>query len=887
MKIHTLLYVCIAFVFILFSKISADTPAQTDTFTINLQFDRIEKPPKCFTSHKSIVRPKIGLALSGGGARGFAQVGVLKVFEEYNIPIDIIVGTSMGSIVGGLYAAGYSASEIEKIAQNVEWQHIMSDKPPRTNLFVGQKQERSKIILQIRFKGKKIDIPKAITPGQRLLSVLTNLTIGADFQSGSDFDNLRIPFRAVACDLLTGNKILLDHGNLATAMKASSAIPLLIEPVPLDGMLLADGGLVNNIPVDEVAKFKVDIIIAVDTVSDLNEASELNVPWKIADQVTTIMQQEKNKIQRQQADVLIQPKIEKRKSDNFKNVDELIRSGEQAARKVVPKILQLIKEKQNFFSNDTEFSFIKIEKIKLPEPIEALTDSVINTFKFQKLSDIYNCMTKIYQTGYFQDIKAQCLLENDTLHVNLKMQLNPTFQHITFLNNTVFSDSLLLAQIKSPIGVPINHLMAENDIFNLQKFYHSRGYTFMSVSEVKIKNDTLFITLNEGKISSINVMGNHRTKDFVIFREIPLKQGDFFNINKIKIGLDNIYSTNLFKTVSIDVDKDEKDQAIININIEEKAFTILRFSYRYNLERKNKTLFEVTEENFLGMGNPLSFQVQYGARDRLVSFKYRSDRILNTFLTNSVHVYLQENDYFVYHGSDKTGEYRQRDKGLAFSIGQQIERLGIFSVITSVRNVEIKPIYGKGFPVGNYDIKTIELQSIVDTQDKFPFPNYGKYYFFQYKISSAKFLNSQISYFKLFSSLDYFTTFLKRNTIHIKTLWGTSDLSTPFFEFFSLGGRSSFLGLYEKEIIGRHVIEGSLEYRYRFPFGFPFDVYLSVRYDFGGAWKKYVEDIRSEDFFHGFGGQLSTNTPVGPISFAVGKASNKKYVFYFNAGFEF
>ena len=154
-------------------------------------------------------RPKIGLALSGGGARGFAQIGVLQVLEENNIPIDAIVGTSIGSIVGGLYSAGYSPDQIENITENIDWTSIMVDTPPRTNLFVAQKQERGRAILQIRFKGTKIELPRAITPGQKLSSILTNLTLRADFQTSLNFDQLKIPFRALACDLITGRKVLL------------------------------------------------------------------------------------------------------------------------------------------------------------------------------------------------------------------------------------------------------------------------------------------------------------------------------------------------------------------------------------------------------------------------------------------------------------------------------------------------------------------------------------------------------------------------------------------------------------------------------------------------------------------------------------------------------
>ena len=284
---------------------------------IFLKYGKTEKSRYCFIPYKQLQRPKIGLALSGGGARGFAQIGILQVLEEHNIPIDFIVGTSIGSIIGGLYAAGYSPDQIVEITKIIDWANIMVDKPPRTNLFIAQKQESGKAILQLRFSGTTLSIPQAITPGQKLTSILNSLTLRAGFQTSSNFDQLKIPFRALACDLVTGHKVLLKDGNLAEAMRSSTAVPLLFEPVTRNNMMLVDGGLINNIPVDEVRELGADLVIALDTSSELNEKSNLKVPWKVADQVTSIMQAEKNKNQRVAADVLIQPELSDFKSDNF------------------------------------------------------------------------------------------------------------------------------------------------------------------------------------------------------------------------------------------------------------------------------------------------------------------------------------------------------------------------------------------------------------------------------------------------------------------------------------------------------------------------------------------------------------------------------------------
>ncbi len=855
--------------------------------TLSLEYDQVVSPSYYFAPHKIIKRKKIGLALSGGGARGFAQIGVLQVLEENDIPIDIIVGSSMGSIIGGLYASGYSPEEIEKISQNINWSTIMVDMPPRTNLFIGQKQERGRAILQVRFKGFKPTIPRAITPGQKLTSILTNLTLKANYPSSSNFDQLKIRFRSLACDLITGQKVLFKQGNLAEVMKASSAVPLLFTPVAIDTLLLVDGGLVNNIPIDEVKTFNVDLVIGVDTVSKLRDKSKLQAPWEIADQVTTIMQREKNAQQRTKADVLIQVNLDDYKSDSFQQIKQIIESGRKEALKHIDQIKKLF-QSDNCKEYSTENYKIKELNIKSDAIFSRILVQRIIDSKFgQYISyhDIYLTLKNIYETGYFDDVQAQVTFEDSLLTVKCQIVSKPTFHTIFFSGNSVFSDSVLKTQIQTEFGKPINYYRSKEDILQIIKLYKENGYALVNINQIKLACDTLKIEIDEGIISSIIMEGNERTKDYVILREFPLKQGDIFNINKANEGLNNIHSTGLFETVTFEVLR-EKPQVQLKIKVKERAFNLIRFSYRYDLERRSKGMIELVDENFLGTGNQSSLNGQYGVKDQLIKFKFRDDRIFKSYMTYNFDLFYSHQKKYNYIDGIQTGEYLQKESGFSFSLGQQIKRLGIFSVIATLNLINVQKSIGYGYPTGKWELKTIALQSIVDTQDQFPFPKTGKYYQFFYKLSSAKFLNSQISFIKLFNSLDLFYTLLKRNTIHPKLFWGTSDLTTPFIEQFRIGGKSSFYGLREDEKIGRHVFVGSLEYRYLFPFGLPVNFYWSIRYDVGAAWKNQL-DINVTDFIHGIGTALELETPLGPISFALGRSSFGKNVFYFSGGFNF
>ncbi|HFE52378.1 MAG TPA: patatin, partial [Bacteroidetes bacterium] len=208
------------------------------------------------------LRARVGIALSGGGVRGIAQIGVLEVLQKHDIPVDVVVGTSMGSVVGGLYAAGLTPQEIWDFARRIRWQEILIDRPPRSHLFLGQKRERERYLIQLRLQGPFLrpDIPLAFTPGQRLTSTLTAAVLSSPFGYQTRFDCLPIRYRALATDLTTGQPVLLAKGNLVEAMRASVSIPLLFTPVQKNDTLLVDGGLVSNIPVEQTYATGADLV---------------------------------------------------------------------------------------------------------------------------------------------------------------------------------------------------------------------------------------------------------------------------------------------------------------------------------------------------------------------------------------------------------------------------------------------------------------------------------------------------------------------------------------------------------------------------------------------------------------------------------------------------
>ncbi len=279
-------------------------------------------------------RPKVGLALSGGGARGAAHIGVLRVLEELNIPIDYIAGTSMGSIVGGLYVSGMTPDEIEAAMLAIDWDHVFQDDPLREDRPFRNKQDDRNYLVGAKpgFNDGKITLPTGLVQGQKFNLILRQLTLPV--RDVQDFDQLSIPFRAVATEITTGDEVVLASGDLAAAMRASMSVPGAFAPVKIDGRLLVDGGISNNMPIDRVREMGADIVIAVNISTPMRPPEEVNNVLKISGQLISILTNRNSQKQLSaltQHDVLITPQLGDITSAEFNRAAEAIPIGAAAA----------------------------------------------------------------------------------------------------------------------------------------------------------------------------------------------------------------------------------------------------------------------------------------------------------------------------------------------------------------------------------------------------------------------------------------------------------------------------------------------------------------------------------------------------------------------------
>jgi NTE family protein len=296
-------------------------------------------------------RPRIGLVLSGGGARGAAHIGVLKVLEEMHIPIDAIAGTSMGAVVGGLYASGLSAKDVERVMTSVDWADAFQDRPARSDLDFRRKLEDQNFLVRfpLGLKSGKFRVPRGLVQGQKLTQILRGLTLPV--ATIQHFDELAIPFRAIATDIVTGERVVMESGDLTTAMRASLSAPGVFAPVEVDGRLLVDGGLSSNLPIDVAREMDVDILIAVDCGFPLLERGKLESVATVSNQMLAILIRRNTELQRKTLhaeDIAIDPALGDFSSLDFGDHVRAMKIGEEGARAQTQRLAALSVDPESF-----------------------------------------------------------------------------------------------------------------------------------------------------------------------------------------------------------------------------------------------------------------------------------------------------------------------------------------------------------------------------------------------------------------------------------------------------------------------------------------------------------------------------------------------------------
>jgi len=861
---------------------------------------------------KVLRRPKVGLVLSGGGARGMAQIGVLKALERHNIPIDMIAATSLGAVVGGLYASGYTPAEIESIAVTTNWDDVLSltEETRRTELFIDQKRAEDRSFLLLRFDGLQPVLPPAVSSGQRLTEFLSTLTLQALYHPDPNFDALRIPFRAVSTDLISGKRVVLFSGSMAEALRASATVPLLFHPVERDGMELIDGGLLSNIPVDVVRNAGCDIVIAVNSTSSLRNKDELSAPWQTADQIMGIMMQLPNEIQLNNADIVITPDIGRHLSSDFGNIDSLIAQGDSTAESQIANLLSLLRSHVPSSPDDT---VLVKNTIMVEKEGESISDSVWTDLRREIDSanvthgDLRRMLQKLYSMGDYETVMANVSVDSSLSRIVINVKENPHVTSFIVKGAHAIPTDEVTEQMFSLYGKPFNYRRASTVMEDLLRLYRQRGYSLARVDTLSFSAETgdLRVVINEGIIHRLDVEGlTHTSEDFVL-HDFPLEVGSLFQIDKAREGLTNIASTALFEYVYVEVGYDAMQPAI-TIRLKERAPRLVRFGLHADNERNLQALVDLRDENLNGAGLELGLTFSGGSRNREAALEFKANRIFNTYLTFNIGGFVSSFDTYTFDDADpsdqrrferiRTGEYSEVRTGGRLVFGTQLERFGNLTAEFTLQNIHIKNIDHLESIDERYRLAIARFGTVIDSKNSYPFPTDGIGMKLSYEFAFQEF-GGQVSYNALNFSWEAFTTFGTRHTLHPRLTFGFGDKTMPLSEQFRLGGLSSFFGTNEDDRRGRQLFLINFEYRYRLPFNIIFDTYLSARYD-AASISLVPEEIKFNTLRHGFGLQLGLDTPLGLAAFAVGKSfyfvrdlpenpvKEGPFVFYFMVGYQ-
>lgn len=393
---------------------------------------------------------KIGLVMSGGGARGLAHIGVLKALEEHNIHISAIAGTSMGAVIGALYATGKTPEEIEILAKKVNWGRALDDDTPRENLTYRRKQDSRDYLVkaQATIKDGVFSLPKGIVQGQNLQLLLQRLFVHVNEESS--FDDFYIPFRAVATDLETGDAVVLSKGSLATATRASMSIPGFYAPVEIDGDLLVDGGIANNLPIDIVKSMGVDRVIVVDIATPLYNKNELDSVLPIIEQLTTLLTYNQLKKQYElitNRDLLITPDLGDVKNTDFDKVTDAISIGYMSASANDRRLTEFqSREPIGRPGSSSDQKSIYISSITIENESD-ISDKLLDAHISQESGQIFDReqlekdLEKIYGYEYFEHLTYQLIPEEAGVKLLITAKEKSWGQDLLGVNFDLFTNS--------------------------------------------------------------------------------------------------------------------------------------------------------------------------------------------------------------------------------------------------------------------------------------------------------------------------------------------------------------------------------------------------------------------------------------------------------------
>ncbi len=809
------------------------------------------------------ITPSVGLYLSGGGARGIVQVGVLSEIEKSGLSIDYIAGTSMGAIIGGLYSSGYTAEDLHQLALVTDWSSASEVLPQydRNSMTIDQKYIKDQSFFSFKFNNFRIQAHEGISQGKEYYNILQHHYYSAPFKSDSDYDKLFIPFRATTTELTHGDTKYFDKGNIINVVRASGSFPLKYTPIKMDSSIYIDGGMFANIPSDAQFDNTPDIKIGIDNTSPIYEYEDINTSLIIADQAMSLWMKYFEKINAEKLDLVLKPDLGKWNITDFSKIDSLIDLGRKSYKENEKEITKKYKEKsykKTLLFLDSNYTKIpaEYEDIIASKLFELFKDENIDKVKLHTLANgKFEC-----EPIYYDTIKAVSLVDNSVIDT-LKLQYFNKRYH-----NKPFNEKTMKCLTRDIIDT-----------------YIEKEYSFASLDYYSIKNGVVEISINPALINSISISGNGEVAEYLVKREIEIKVGEIATSSNFIDTWNNLYNCGLFTDIVIDYSYNYYGSIDVEISLSPVGNQELNVGMSYDDERNFKIDLQFNHFNLFNSGTNINLGVMSGEYDHKAELLIFNNRIGSQDLGLSLQGYWENRDCPSYTPDtlypNSFYKYKRRDNmveqrlGLTALINSSLYKSGRVSF--GMRQDFLRTFVNGEFRNDWHSVNLIHASLNYDSEDKVAFADKG------YKIDllfETNFLETgrHISFTKIYMAAR--ANFGAHNFIFTPSAKiGAGDKTMPREEMFRLGGIDSFYGLELDRLIGRQIFYTSLEAKYLLPVKLFFDTYITVRYDYGNSWD-VTRDFNFDSMYNGIGGALALDTPIGPAKLAIGKSFTSKDV---------
>jgi NTE family protein len=841
--------------------------------------------------------PRLGLALAGGGAKAAASIGVLKVLVREGIPVAAIAGTSMGAGVGGLFAAGYRPEEIENIFLENDWNDILTDTPRRVFQTQEQKEAGSRHLLEFTFYRGRFMPPSGLSAGQKLTNMLASKTLAASFEADFDFDKLKIPFRAVATDIENGDTVVIGRGLLYEAIRASSSIPLVFQPVVIQGRMLVDGGLVDNLPVDVVKTMGVDVVIAVDASSKLDKKEQLATLLEIMSQSISLQVRRESERQAVLADLVITPDTTNYLFTDFPAMHEIVRKGEEAAAAALPRIRELMKPRSAGPQGQDRFRVTSLDirgNITISDAVIRDAMTPVLSPRAAAVDELQATLGEVFRLGYFADVSLDLDKDIDGIHAVLHVQENPVVRRIKLSGNTIIPTSDILSSLSWQKDQVLNSTRLSAELDKIVATCRNRGYLLTRVERIDMNADraTLEIVFYEGRVDSVTIAGQRRTKQSLIQRETGIRPGSPLNFDIAAYDIQHLYALDYFESVTADMMKNPQGGIDITLRIKEKPTTKVRLGLRYDLEDRFTGLTDIVMENVTGRGIKAYLTTRYGNYTDL-ALGYRSPILLDTYFVHTMQAFYQQRDYLLYEDKHKVNELNIARTGAEFAFGYQWFRFGDTYLRYRYTTDTTEETLGANPARNVAHIGSLAFLTTIDTRDRNTFPHTGMLLKGSYESARSGYGSTTV-FTKSALSIQGAIPIAERHTLVLEGSGGLGSGDIPYQEKYGIGGADLLLGFplagyQRREFTGSDQLGFSAAYRWtikEYHLKAIRAVYLNLMGQAANVWDN--RDAVSVDHLRtGFSAGLHADSIIGPVKLDFGAGAQNRRMIYFSAGFDF